>query len=66
MKHRFAAPNLAAFLHRPSHLGQPRRGHEGILRVIQLVLMVTLALFCAKLIAGGAVMAMRALGGFIS
>jgi len=66
MKIRLASPNLAALFHRPTHLGSHLRGHEGIFRVIQLVLMVVVALFCAKLIAGGAVMALRALSGFIS
>lgn len=66
MKLRLASPNLSAFLHRPSHLGQRWRGHEGILRVIQLVLMVVVALFCAKLIAGGAVLALRTFSSFLS
>ena len=66
MKVRLAPPNLAALFHRPTHLGSHLRGHEGLFRVIQLVLMVVVALFCAKLIAGGAVMALRAISGFIS
>lgn len=66
MKLRLASPNLSAFFHRPTHLGQYWRGHEGVFRVIQLVLMVVVALFCAKLIAGGAVMALRAFSSFLS
>lgn len=71
MKLRFATPNLAALLHRPVRhhpvrQHQPRRSHEGIFRVIQLVLIVLVALFCAKLIATGAVMALRAFSGFLS
>jgi len=65
MKLRLAAPHLPAFLHRHSHARPQRRSHEGILRVFQLILMVVVALFCAKLIAGGAVLALRALSGFI-
>lgn len=66
MKLRLASPNLSAFFHRPTHLGQFWRGHEGVFRVIQLVLLVVVALFGAKLIAGGAIMALRAFSGFLS
>jgi hypothetical protein len=71
MKLRFASPNFAALLHRPVHPHpvrhhQPRRSYEGLLRAIQLVLMVVVALVCAKLIATGAVLALRAFSGFLS
>lgn len=71
MKLRFASPNFAALLHRPVRHHpvrhhQPRRSHEGVWRAIQLVLMVVVALVCAKLIATGAVLALRAFSGFLS
>jgi len=71
MKLRFASPNLAALLHRPVRhhpvrQHQARRSHEGVWRAIQLVLMVVFALFCAKLIATGAVLALRSFSGFLS
>lgn len=76
MNLRLASHNLAALLHRSTHLRSThvrstpvrphRRSHEGIFRVIQLVVMVVVALFCAKLLASGVILAMRALSGFMS
>lgn len=66
MKLRLAPPHLSSLFHRSPQAGTRRRGHEGLLRTIQLVVMVVVALFCAKLIAGGAVMALRAIGGLLS
>jgi len=66
MKLRLGSPHLGAFLHRHSHAGHRPRSYEGLLRAVQLVLMVVVALFCAKLIAGGAVLLMRALSGFLT
>lgn len=71
MKLRLASHNLAALLHRSTHVRSTRvrhhqRSHEGIFRLIQLVLMVVVALFCAKLLASGVILAMRAVSGFLS
>ena len=66
MKLRLGSPHLGAFLHLSSHPARRPRNYEGLLRAGQLVLMVVVALFCAKLIAGGAVLAMRALSGWLT
>lgn len=66
MKLRIGTPHLPAFLHRHDRSGQSAHGHEGIFRVIQLVLMVVVALVGAKLIAGGAVLAVRMISGYMS
>ena len=66
MKLHLPSPHLPQWLHRPRHLGQRWHSLEGAGRVVQLVLMVLLALFCAKLIAGGAILALRALSGIVT
>jgi hypothetical protein len=66
MKLRLAPAGLATQLHRPMRFGRRFRGHELLLRIIQVVLLLWLAVAGAKLIAHGVAVGSRALAGLIS
>lgn len=51
MKRPLAPANLAIHLHRPFRFGSALRGHEALLRVGQLVLLLWAAVIGAKLLA---------------
>lgn len=66
MKLRPASLHFALPFHGPLRFGRRWRGHELLLRILQLVLLIALALPAAKLIAHGVALAVRTIAGFLS
>jgi hypothetical protein len=66
MKLRLAPAGLATQLHRPLRFGRRFRGHELILRLIQIALIMWLAVAGAKLLAHGVALGSRALANLVS
>ena len=66
MKLRLAPSNLASRLHHPLRFGRVWRGHELLLRIVQLALLVLLAGVGARLIANGVTEGFRSFSGFLS
>lgn len=66
MKLRLAPASLAEKFHRPLRFGRRWRGHELLLRIIQLVLIAGIGFMGAQLIAHGVSRGGRALAGLTS
>jgi hypothetical protein len=66
MKLRLASPSLAARLHGPLRFGRAWRGHELALRIIQLVVLITLAAVGARLVAEGVALLMRTIAALVA
>jgi len=66
MKLRLAPAHLAERIHRPLRFGRRWRGHELILRIIQIILIATLGFMGAQMIAHGVSQGGRALAGLSS
>ncbi|WP_156116588.1 hypothetical protein [Massilia sp. 9096] len=66
MNVRLASAQLATQFHRPLRFGRLWRGHELALRAFQVVLILFLAVFGARLIAHGIALASQAIARLIS
>lgn len=66
MKLRLATANLSEKFHRPLRFGRLWRGHELLLRIIQVALIASLGFTGAQLIAHGVSQGGRALAGLTS
>ena len=66
MKLRLAPTHLAERFHHPLRFGRRWRGHERILRIIQIILIASLGFMGAQLIAHGVSQGGRALAGLVS
>jgi hypothetical protein len=66
MKLRLAPAHLAERFHRPLRFGRRWRGHERILRLIQVILIASLGFMGAQMIAHGVSQGGRAIAGLVS
>ena len=66
MKLRLVPADLATRFHHPLRFGRRWRGHELILRIIQLFLIASLGFMGARLIAHGVSQGGRELAGLVS
>lgn len=66
MKFRLAPAHLAEQFHRPLRFGRRWRGHERLLRIIQIILIASLGFTGAQLIAHGVSQGGRALASMTS
>lgn len=66
MKLRLATTHLSERFHRPLRFGRRWRGHERMLRFIQIILIATLGFMGAQMIAHGVSQGGRALAGLSS
>ena len=66
MKLRLAPVHLAERLHRPLRFGRRWRGHERMLRFIQVILIASLGFMGAQMLAHGVAQGGRAIAGLTS